>query len=70
MGFDRPPLCPIVGDHINPTPKRELDIGSAGHVFEQSHPERGQRFVIEIGNAVMRGEETNLVAHPLQRLVR
>ena len=70
MSFDRASLCPIFDDQINPVPEWKIDIGRTGDMFEETHPKRGQRFVIKIGDAVMRGEETNLLAHTLPRLFR
>ena len=70
MGIDRTPTAPARDNQIDALPEWNLAIAGAGDVIERAHPKRSQRFVIKIGDAVMRGEETNLLAHPLQRLVR
>src|SRR5712691_10094286 len=69
MGFDRPALGPIFHDQINLAPEWKIWLGGAGDVFEEPHPKCGQRFMIKISDAVMRGERTNLLAHSLERLV-
>ena len=61
---------PARDDQIDALPEWKIDIVRLGDMFEQSHPERGQRLMVKIAGAVMGCERANSFAHPLPRLVR
>jgi hypothetical protein len=76
MLLDRAPVAPSGDNQIDPAPQwksrfrcRTFPI-SAGDVFEQSHPERGEGFVIKLTGAAVRGKSANFLTHSVERLVR
>ena len=62
MRFDWSCGSPSIDDEINSAPKRQVAVMVRNDVREQSHPERGQRFVINI-HSMMRGKAQERSSH-------
>ena len=67
MRFDRPGMLPTFHDQIDTRPKRHIAIGPVGEMMQQTHPESGDRFMINI-DPVPCGEVQQRCAHAHARI--
>lgn len=80
MRLDRERISPTCDDRIDASPERKLRLlnvftafgnaVAATDMLEQPHPEGRKCLMIEIFNAMMRGERLDALAHFGQGLIR